>query len=198
MNKRTFFAEYKRIIREAFDRTTKANAELSRLDEEIKSGRFSPDHVERELKPARAEMARESRKATEDAQKKVYDLIDAYQAELRAHDALKPEEITEDIRLLQSGLPLSDRDLNDILARCAGNQTMCALTARYAKEHGITLTGVDTAPGARAASDIESMRQVAHIILRHADDCSVKSAESMFERVLGDSSEAAAFFNQAE
>ena len=197
MDNKGFFEAYRTIIRSAIDSIADTKREETKVAEQINSGRFTSDHIAKELQPSLSRLKADRKKTMEKAFDEVAALISSYQKELYASDSLNPGDITEDIRLLQSGLPLTERDLNDILSRSSGNQTMTVLAIRYANEHRIALHGIDVTSGARAAGELDQMRYVAKTVLKHAFDCSASSAENVYQKVLGDSSEAAAFYNQS-
>ena len=197
MDNKEFFEAYRTIIRSAIDTIADSKREEAKVAEQINSGRFTSEHIAKELQPSLSRLKADRKKTMEKAFDEVTALISSYQKELYASDSLNPGDITEDIRLLQSGLPLTERDLNDILSRSSGNQTMTVLTIRYANEHGIALHGTNATSGARAAGELDQMRYVANTVLKHAFDCSAASTESVYQKVLGDSSEAAAFYNQS-
>ena len=66
-----------------------------------------------------------------------YSLIDEYESWLRDADTLHPEDMTEDVKLLQSGIKLKQRDITSMLERNKGNRTMEQIILRYAEDNKI-------------------------------------------------------------
>ena len=128
-------------LKEGTQAISGAKAELSILDEKIASGRYS-DSVVKDFKEKRAELSKSIRMEAEGTIKQVNESIAQYMAEETARrNMLKPSEITDDIRLLQAGVTLNRNDLESILDRTEGNRTMFHIVTRYAKEHGIEISG---------------------------------------------------------
>ena len=71
-------------------------------------------------------------------------MCDSYIAELRDEDELDPTKLTDDVRLLNSGVKMTSRDIKAMLKRNSDNRTMLQVILRYADEHNI-----ETAHGGR-------------------------------------------------
>ena len=116
-------------------------AERERLENRIKSGRYSQQAIQHELVPQldalKKQIAADSEKAIQSAK----DLVAQYRADVEKLNCLNPAELNDDIKLLQAGIPLLPRDINAILDRNSGNRTMTQLALRYAQEHGIPVDG---------------------------------------------------------
>ena len=117
-------------------------AECKDLEGKAKSGNYSPEYISKELSPKILELKTSIRNDKEAAISTAKGIVKEYQDELAALDDLKPDEITDDIKLLNVGITLKERDLKAILARNKGNATMTKLVQRYAEEKGIDL-GMD-------------------------------------------------------
>lgn len=66
-------------------------------------------------------------------------MCDAYSVEIEAADALNPAEMTDDVKLLNCGVALSENDLRQIATRNQSNSTMCKLVMRYAQQHNMNI-----------------------------------------------------------
>lgn len=109
----------------------------AKLDADIKSGMYTQKAISDELLPAR-DAAREQIKAAQVAAKKaVADKINAHITDLERLDALNPSELTDDCKLLSSGIPLTESDIRFMLERNANNRSMTQIILRYAHEHDI-------------------------------------------------------------
>lgn len=109
-------------------------AEIASLEDKRKSGRYSRETLRDEIIPAisaaKSRLEAQKRAASADAKA----IIDAFRQKVDDDNQLNPAEITDDIKLLQSGLPLYECDLKAMLSRNANNKTMSQLILRYAEE----------------------------------------------------------------
>lgn len=134
----------------------------------IASGDMSKFYMEQAEKDILAQQ-RYLDNVTAYAARDVEKLLSAYQASERAKDALNPADITEDAKLLSAGVSLTERDIQDILARNADNRTMAVLTLRYAEEHKITMPGAYQCITAesRAKKVTDTLRTSTHYFTEH-------------------------------
>lgn len=109
----------------------------AKLEADIKSGRFTQTAIKDELLPARDEVRAQIRDAQEAAKQAVAEKINAHITDLERLDALNPAELTDDCKLLSSGIPLTESDIRFMLERNAKNRSMSQIILRYAREHGI-------------------------------------------------------------
>ena len=114
-------------------------AEYNALKEKEKSGIYSREYLEKNVRPKMAELKREIERDKAAAISGAKGIVAAYQDELRDKDNLHPEDITEDAKLFTSGIKLKAKDINAILARNQGNATMEQMAIRYAEENGVDL-----------------------------------------------------------
>lgn len=114
-------------------------AEYNALTEKEKSGVYSREYLEKNVRPKMAELKREIERDKEAAISGAKGIVAAYQDELRDMDNLHPEDITEDVKLFTAGIKLKARDIEAILSRNQGNATMEQIALRYAEENGVDL-----------------------------------------------------------
>lgn len=111
--------------------------ELASVENDIRSGRFNIEALNKELYPKKDALNRqlkdESDRAIEHAKKRV----DEYRKAAEKENVLDASKITDDIKLLQPGITLLERDIEGILNRNKNNRTMVQIVMRYAKEHDI-------------------------------------------------------------
>ena len=139
------------------DEISKDVAERDKLEEKIKSGRYSPQALKDDIYPKRDALRRkvqDDSAAAIDAAKK---LVAQYRADAAELDTLDPADITDDIKLLQSGITLLPRDIQAILKRNASNRTMTQIVLRYAKEHNIDTGGTCYIGGQREKENADSL-----------------------------------------
>ena len=114
-------------------------AEYNALKEKEKSGVYSREYLEKNVRPKMAELKHAIERDKEAAISGAKDIVAAYQGELRDMDNLHPEDITEDAKLFAAGIKLNARDIEAILARNQDNATMTQIALRYAEENGVDL-----------------------------------------------------------
>lgn len=141
--------------------------ELAETDERIKSGRYTPDYVNKELYPKRNALRSQLDQAIEATGRDARKLVADYQERLRAEDELDPAAITDDIKLLTAGVPLLPRDIIAMLNRNAGNKTMTQLALRYAKEHELNLGKTYYIGNAQKIQDAETILPTVDLYCRN-------------------------------
>ena len=115
----------------------KTRSEYAAIEAKIKAGRYSNETLQKEIYPKRDALRAKIRNDSEGAINAAKGLINQYRQDAAKLNNLDPADITDDIKLLQAGIPLLERDVLAILERNHGNRTMTQLALRYAKEHGI-------------------------------------------------------------
>lgn len=140
MKNSEYIEKVKTLVSEGFTAYQKKSEEYERLKSERDSGMYDIRHINSEITPKMSEVRRELQKIQETTSQKVQELSEAQKKELRHSDSLNPEDLTEDIKLLQSGLSLKERDIEAILERNSDNRTMTQLALRYAEEHGLEVS----------------------------------------------------------
>ena len=124
------------------DEIRKLADERNKLDDKISSGRYSQETLTKDVRPKRDEIHKQILSASEDALNEAQKLIDEYRTAIAERKNLKPEEITDDIKLLQPGIVLLPRDVQGMLSRNENNSTMTQIILRYAEEHDIDTRGM--------------------------------------------------------
>lgn len=115
--------------------------ELESVNSEIRSNRYTSEALQNELYPKRDELKRKVNGKANAAIDAAKALVAQYRKEVEKMNDLDPHELTEDIKLLQAGISLKDRDIRAIIERNSGNRTMTQLALRYAADHGIDMGG---------------------------------------------------------
>lgn len=123
------------------DEISKVIAERDALEEKAKSGRYTPQALKDDIYPKRDELRRKVQSMCDSALQEAKGHVEQYRRDAAAMNNLDPAELTDDVKLLQSGITLLPRDIQGILKRCEGNRTMTQIVLRYAKEHDIDTGG---------------------------------------------------------
>ena len=110
---------------------------INELDNKIKSGRYSQMTITNELEPKKRELSRLRQDACHNALDEARSLISQFREDNAKVNQLNPAELTDDVKLLQSGIILKPRDIEGMLERNEGNRTMTQIILRYADENKI-------------------------------------------------------------
>ena len=111
---------------------------IRHYEEEIKSGIYNDAGVRR-LNEKITEQSMQRRAARDAAIKAAKDKVNEYREYVEKNSRLDPAKLTDDIKLLQPGIVLTERDFIGMLERNAGNSTMEQTILRAAKERGVNL-----------------------------------------------------------
>lgn len=126
-------------LKEATKEIQKVVEEKAALEEKLKAGRYSVETVNREIKPRIDDLKRKTKSLSEQAIADAAALVSKYRDEIEERYCLDPEELNDDIKLLQAGIPLTVRDVEAILKRNENNRTMSVLARRYAEQHDLRI-----------------------------------------------------------
>ena len=136
------------IVQTVYDSLEAATTEMDKTKDEyaaieakIKAGRYSSDVLQKEIYPKRDALRQKIYDDSERAINAAKGLVNQYRQDAARLNDLDPAELTDDVKLFQTGVPLLERDIRAILERNKDNRTMTQLALRYAKEHGINLKG---------------------------------------------------------
>ncbi|WP_165174017.1 hypothetical protein [Adlercreutzia sp. ZJ242] len=113
--------------------------DLDEVEGAISSGKYTTKHIEIEWMPKRDRLRSQLADAKEATLSKIRKIVDDYKQEQEAALVLDPAALTDDYKLLVSGIELTERDLCAILDRSGNNLTMQQMTHRYAKQHNVQL-----------------------------------------------------------
>ena len=117
-------------------------------------------------------------------------IIEKYAEFARNLDVVDGSEITDDAKLLNSGINLNERDIEAIAERSKGNQTMGRMLFEYCQTHNFKVpevTLLDYGSGSRTAEEIEGCKSGIHYFSKwidkpqYADDMLHKMLPYLFE-----------------
>lgn len=107
-------------------------------------------------------------------------LVAKYRADAEKRNNLDPAELTDDVKLFQTGIPLLPRDIQAILERNSGNRTMTQLALRYAKEHGIETGGTNYTGGEAERQTANALDEIIRYYSRWIDKRNAKDVLRRF------------------
>lgn len=123
-------------LAEQADEISKQVKRRDEIEAEIKSGYYGPKGID-EKKPELDKLRSAIRGACDAALDHARGLVAQYRADVDRLNDLNPDDLNDDIKLLNAGVTLLPRDVDALLRRNASNRTMVQIILRYANEHGI-------------------------------------------------------------
>lgn len=139
MNKKEFYEKVTGSVTKSVEKLSQKRERIEELEGEKRSGKLSQEYITKTIDPEIRSLKREIEDLKEAGKKTVEKYCEEYRAELIDEDSLHGADLTDDARLLSSGITLKKRDLDSMLNRNSENRTMVQLILRYAKENGIDL-----------------------------------------------------------
>lgn len=112
---------------------------LKTLEEKIDSGRYSSVALQQDVYPMRDKLKRSINDEADKILDNARNMIAEHEEELRKLDVLNPSDITDDVKLFNSGIVLNANDIKGILERNKENRTMTQIALRYAEQHNIEM-----------------------------------------------------------
>lgn len=195
MNKTEFYNGILNALREGIKEVEKEQDKIaytiSRRKKQINSKMFSAEYVESELRPEIKRLRKESAELETKLVDKICTMCNSYITELNADDDLKPNSLTDDIKLLQTGITLTERDMKAMLKRNADNRTMSQILLRYAEEHNIE-TGMAYEGNKPLIESVEALAGTIPTVVKW------HNRPDVFDNLLGESSEIASAFGGDE
>lgn len=187
-----FYGDVKDVVLSERKALNDLQAQLDEVEKDIFSNnkKYTPQYIREELHPKRRSLKKqiEDRKAL--AHDRIQRMCDDYIAELRDEDELDPSKLTDDVRLLNSGVKMTSRDIKAMLKRNSDNRTMLQVILRYADEHNIETDGTYYTGNNMIIRNVASIPVV-------ADSC-IKwhGSESVWNQLMGEQSEMGQFFSE--
>lgn len=189
MNKREFYVNFAQAVREGILEIKEMDLEIDTIRKMIDDRKYTAEHVNKVLYPALREKQREVKLKKEKILEELRGTCEAFAEDMRRTDDLNPADLTDDIKLLESRIPLTKRDIDVMLERNSGNNTMTQLILRYCENNGI-----ETRTAYRGSYDtiksLEPLLEAARVSLEWADK------DNVYDRLLGEGSEAESAFSE--
>lgn len=182
--------------------TVKAErAELNRLQAELKEvericysgkndSKYTPKYIHDELMPKIGKIKREMADRKAMAHDRIQSMCDGYITELMDEDELDPSKLTDDVRLLNSGVKLNQRDIKAMLKRNSENRTMTQLILRFADEHGIETDGTYYVGNRALINTVKVIPVVTDTCIKN------HYSENVMETLMGEGSDLASSFSE--
>jgi RecA/RadA recombinase len=194
MTKRDYYIKVSEIIRAAVIGMKLTDEEIATLKEKAERTAFEfRDPVVAELNAAKED--KEAIRA--ECIRTVRVLSDEYIKSAKSDEAMKPEEITDDIKLLNVGINIPVDDLGHMIRRNAGNSTMSRLIAAYVADSGSQISdelkAMLNAASHKNTTAIRIANDIPDIAYHMLQD-RMYTKEGVFDKIIGNQSEAYAEF----
>ncbi len=141
------------------------------------TGLYGPDKI-KQLKNDAAQAYSDMINAMDTAQRELQAACEAYALEVDNGEALNPADLTDDVKLLNCGVPLSEKDLQQMCGRNSDNRTMLRLIANYAEQHNIRCA----VPASEEREAAKAMKSIASSVFNQKNYSTV---EQVVNRVFG-------------
>lgn len=138
MNEQELIKAIREVLRKAHDEITPKVQKVEAIRKDM-GDEFADGSQSRKLLIEQEELKIEIARMRRDTIEKAHRICSAAIEEVATLDDLKGEDVNDDIKLLTSGIPLTERDIEAIVNRNADNVTMQQLAYRYARDKGIKL-----------------------------------------------------------
>ena len=182
--KRDFYNQVNGVVKEGLKSLQNLSDQLDKVNKDISSGKYSPEYIREKLLPEKDSLRRQISDVRSRANKEAQRICDEYTDELRAQDDLDPSFLTEDVKLLQAGVKLTQRDIKAMLNRNADNHTMTQVILRYCKENNIDAGGVHYVGNKPIIDNVAVVPHTVEVALRWSDNQS-----TVYERLMGEGSD---------
>ena len=191
-SRRNFYWDIRGIVNSTIEDLTEFDKQEKAIQDKIKSNRYTAKAVQTELQPELATIRRNRETRREDGVAAVRARASEYIAELRKADQLNPDNLTDDIKLLQSGVALSADDLATLFDRNAGNSTMQKLITDFAKQHGRDIQRYYRPTNADLIASVNTVPEVIKTVLKWHNN------PSAYEKLIGEGSQFDQYFSNEQ
>lgn len=180
-NRREFYNTITQITQDGIRNVNKLIEENKKIQADIDSNQASDSYIRDYLKPKIKNNNRLIESIKSDSANNVNQLCDRFIEELKREDALKPNELTEDIKLLNCGIKLTKFDLQTMLERNNNNRTMQQLVLRYCEDNKVDI-GTYYMGNTELIQRIQAIPQAVKVCLRHS------LTSNVYNQLLGEES----------
>ena len=176
------------IVKESTEDIQQDVQQREEILKKMNSNDYSAEWKTMTGRPAADKLRRTIGEKKDATQRAVEKALSEYIEAAEAEDALNPDELTDDVKLLNLAMPLELQDIKQMLARNEGNRTMTQLILRYAKAH--EMTDAMRAAGMRpiyftkseeARATAEAVRSTTRLYVDHWIDHPTKAADMLQE-----------------
>lgn len=186
---------YERLIKELKENRRSYQAmkdEYDKITKDRQSGIYAEEHIHKVIMPRQNELKRSMTTIQDKAYADVRKLTEEMGMYLRSLDALNPGDMTDDVKLFNSGVTLNKRDIQDIIDRNPNNRTMIQLALRYANEKGIE--GLEHTGYISSESQLDTFKGIEYAtktVIKWFDK--KDGYERMYSKLLGEGSDIETF-----
>lgn len=167
--KRDFYWDIRKAASEAIEDINKLDEQAQAITDKINSKRYTVQAISTELKPELEKIRRQKEERREQGFSTICTKTAEYVKELHKANQLNPDDITDDIKLLQAGVALSADDLTALFDRNTGNNTMQKLISDFAKQHNRDIQRCYRPANIDFIRGVESIPETMKVVLKWND-----------------------------
>lgn len=171
MRRKDFYSKIVDALNDGYMNARERRNELKKLENDYNSDVYYllKNDILKEINAKRIEIDSIVRKTYADFSSIAAEYVES----LKERDLIKADELTDDVKLLTSGLPLLERDLKGIIDRSGRNRTMVQLCMRYAREHNMILNGYWYVPAESEKTSVDAVVKTIETVFKYNyDECS--------------------------
>ena len=176
-SKHEFYNDYIFMVKQHIRALNDKKEKIDDIDRKIEYGIYDNSKLNNQKKTIKKEMSDLQAQYADE----IKTLCSDYVRELNNADVLKGEELTDDVKLLESNINLSEKNIQMMVERNKGNNTMQKVINQYAREHDVNV-GVYINPYQESIQAVNNLPYTAEVVERWFDKMSV------FDELLGDNS----------
>jgi hypothetical protein len=182
--KRVFYNQIRKELDRSYQEYQKLSDEYKELKAKRTEGKYSVDYLNKTILPKMVTLSKSMEELQRKLKENIFQYAENMKKELRLADALNPSEITDDIKLLNSGVKLTERDIKTMIERNSNNRTMTQLALRYAQENNIK-TGVMYLSNEDKCREYDQIVGSVNTVIKWMDN--PKGYQNMYDKIIGDS-----------
>ena len=190
MKRREYLARIRDQVDQGYMDYQKKMKEYEKLRANRENGKYSYEYLTTTIIPKMNLLKREMDDIQYHVNVFVRSITEMRKESLKDFDRIRPEELTEDVKLLQGGLILEERDVQGIIDRNPGNRSMVQLALRYAEQHGMRIKA-DYASAQSMKQSYDAISGSVATVVKWYD--SPKDYQRIYDAVMGDNSALAHF-----
>jgi hypothetical protein len=185
INEKNFYDEVNASTKKAIEKLNELSNNIAKLQEDMKSMKYSYEHKQKVLQPELFEARRKYNSIKENVlyefDRYANKLISAYKEE----EMLNVKHLTDDAQLFQLGVKLPAEDVINIFNKHSGNPTMQKLIHEYVINNGYDKkTEVMLTPDYETRKQsVRNVKNVVEVVVKHHDK------PELYEQFMGEGSE---------
>ena len=190
-----FYGDITRQVRKAIEAVNELTKREEELTGKINSNNYAGQLLS-EMKDQKEALRKTIISERSKHQEAIKEACEAYIEELKAEDDLNPALINDgDLKLLTSGIRLSDRDIRAMINRNEGNKTMLQIILRHCKDSGID-TGLTYVGNSNLIREVKLIPDASRVCFKYNGGLDDPLMSRLYNRLFGEGSGLYETFNE--